>query len=111
MLNTTPAQRLFHQVEDSVLAKAITVANVDFAYVGSILFQTAATAGIPAGDTSPSAQGILTGLYTLKNNTLGGLAPPLTFVAGKPNTVTCVFLYGVQNGKYAATHGDQTFWQ
>jgi branched-chain amino acid transport system substrate-binding protein len=111
MLNTSPAQRLFHQVEDPVLAKAQSAANVDFAYVGGILFQTAAAAGITASNNSPSAQDILNGLYTIKNNTLDGLAPALTFLPGKPNPVTCVFLYGVENGKYAATHGDQTFCQ
>jgi branched-chain amino acid transport system substrate-binding protein len=111
MLNTTPAQQLFHQVEDPVLAKALTAANVDFAYVGGVLFQTAAAAGITASNNSPSPQDMLNGLYTIKNNNLGGLAPSLTFVPNKPNPVTCVFLYGVQNGKYAATHGDQTFCQ
>ncbi len=111
MLNTTPAQQLFHQVEDPVLAKAQSAANVDFGYVGGILFQTAAAAGVTASNNSPSAQDILNGLYTIKNNTLGGLAPALTFLPGKANPVTCVFLYGVQHGQYAATHGDQTFCQ
>lgn len=60
---------------------------------------------------SASPQDMLNGLYTIKNNTLGGLAPALTFTPGKPNPVTCVFLYGVQNGKYAVTPGDQTFCQ
>lgn len=111
MLDSTPAQKLFHQVEDPVLAKAQTQANVDFAYVGALLFQTAAQAGVTAANSAPAAQDILTGLYTIQNNNLGGLAPPLTFVQGKANPVKCVFLYGVKNGKYAATHGDQTFCQ
>jgi branched-chain amino acid transport system substrate-binding protein len=111
MLNSTPAQQLFHQIEDANLAKATTQANVDFAYVGAVLFQTAATSGVSAGNSSPSAQDIYNGLYQIKDNNLGGLAPSLTFVQGKPNPVNCVFLYGVANGQYAATHGDQTFCQ
>ena len=111
MLDVTPAQKLFHRIEDRELAKANTQANVDFAYVGAVLFQTAATAGVKAGNKVPSAQDILKGLYTIHGSTLGGLAPPLTFTAGKANPVSCVFLYGVVKGKYAATHGDKYFCQ
>lgn len=111
MLDSTPAQKLFHTVEDSELAKAQTQANVAFAYVGAQLFAKAASVGVSKSSTSPSAQDILTGLYSLHGETLGGLAPPLTFTQGKANPVNCTFLYGVKNGKYAATHGDQTFCQ
>ena len=111
MLDTTPAQKLFHRIEGGELTKASTQANVDFAYVGAVLFQTAATAGVKAGDKAPSAEGILNGLYTIHASTLGGLAPPLSFTAGNANPVKCVFLYGVVKGRYAATHGDKYFCQ
>jgi branched-chain amino acid transport system substrate-binding protein len=111
MLSATPAQKLFHRIEDHELARANTQANVDFAYVGAVLFQTAATAGVKAGNKAPSAQDILNGLYTIHGSTLGGLAPPLSFKVGKANPVSCVFLYGVVKGKYAATHGDKYFCQ
>jgi branched-chain amino acid transport system substrate-binding protein len=109
MLDSTPAQKLFHQIEDGELAKAQTQANVDFAYVGAQLFEAAAMAGVSASNTAPSAQDIYNGLYGLHNETLGGLAPPLNFVKGKANPVNCVFFYGVKNGVYAAPYGSQLF--
>jgi branched-chain amino acid transport system substrate-binding protein len=109
MLDTTPAQKLFHQIEDGELNKAQTQANVDFAYVGAQLFAAAAQAGVSASDTNPSAQAIEKGLYSLHNETLGGLSPPLTFVKGKPNPINCVFFYGVKNGVYSAPYGSQLF--
>ncbi len=111
MLDATPAQKLFHKIEGPELKKAQTQANVAFAYVGAQLFAKAASLGVPKSDTSPTAQDILTGLYSLHDETLGGLAPPLTFVQGKANPVSCVFLYGVKKGKYVATHGSKTFCQ
>ena len=71
----------------------------------------AASIGISRGDAHPTAQGVLDGLYSLHNETLGGLAPPLTFVKGKANPVNCTFLYGVKKGKYFASHGSRVFCQ
>jgi branched-chain amino acid transport system substrate-binding protein len=111
MLDNTPALRRFHQIEDPVLNKAQSQAFVEFSYVGAQLFQTAAIAGISATDTSPSSQDVLNGLYGLKNETLGGMAPPLNFAPGKANPVSCVFLYGIKNGTFAATFGSQMYCQ
>jgi branched-chain amino acid transport system substrate-binding protein len=74
-------------------------------WAGLELFKAAATAGnLNAGSTP---QNLLQSMYTLKNDTLGGLAPPLNFTPGKPAFVTCYFVSGVKNGSYTAPAGDK----
>jgi branched-chain amino acid transport system substrate-binding protein len=38
------------------------------------------------------------GLDSFKNETLGGLAPPLTFTAGKPHPINCYFEGRISHG-------------
>ncbi|MGH9009406.1 MAG: ABC transporter substrate-binding protein, partial [Acidimicrobiia bacterium] len=48
------------------------------------------------------------GLYSIKNNTLGGLVGPLTFNEGKAaNQINCVFALKVVGGKYTAPDGSK----
>lgn len=42
------------------------------------------------------------GLYALKSETLEGLAPPLTFTAGKPTFVPCYFSQQIKSGKFTS---------
>ncbi len=72
-------------------------------WVAGQLFAAAAKAA-KLGD-SPTAAGVLDGLYALKGETLGGLAPPLTFVKGKPTTIPCWFTYKVSNGSFVVPPG------
>ena len=74
-----------------------------YAYVAGVLFQTAVQA-IPAG-AAITPQAVKQGLYTLKDNTLGGLAPPLTFTPGKPTLVDCYFTMGLSNGQFTTPVG------
>jgi len=55
--------------------------------------------GFPANPTSAD---ILTGLYSLNGETLGGLIPPTTFVPGKPSGNNCAVPLQVQNGKFVS---------
>ena len=80
--------------------------NAFYAYVAGVLFQTA-VAAIPAG-TAITPQSVKQGLYTLKNNTLDGLAPPLTFAPGKPAMINCFFTMGLSNGQFTTPVGLQT---
>ena len=69
------------------------------------LFEAAAKAGVPAGGTPTSAE-ILKGLYSLKDDTLGGLTIPLTFTKGAPATLPqCWFTEGFDNGKFTNPSG------
>ena len=58
-------------------------------------------------DTVTSAD-FLKELYRIKNNTLGGIAPPLTFNEGKPAPdVTCYFIQQIVGGKFTAPQGSK----
>lgn len=67
------------------------------------LFQTAIEAAHPTGDVTTAD--ILNGLWSLKNETLGGLAPPLTFPKGQPHPIACGFVAGIQGGKWTEPQG------
>jgi branched-chain amino acid transport system substrate-binding protein len=76
-----------------------------FPWAGAELFEAAAKAGQLTPSSTPAD--VKKGLYALRNETLGGLAPPLTFTAGKPAFVACYFTEKVQGGTLASTNGDK----
>lgn len=57
---------------------------------------------------TPTAAAIIKGLYDFHGNTLGGLAPPLTFHKGKPADNGCYFLMGITNAKFTTPYGLKT---
>ena len=65
------------------------------AWVSGLLLSAAAKAGGVTSSAAPTAQQLITGLHTLRNNTLGGMAPPLTFKTGVPNPIDCWQGYAV----------------
>jgi len=67
---------------------------------GGVLFQAAAKAAHLTPSSTPAD--VKKGLYALKNETLGGLAPPLNFSPGKPAFVPCWFSEQVKGGKFAS---------
>jgi branched-chain amino acid transport system substrate-binding protein len=93
----TPAQATYQQA----------VKAYDPGLAGSATTAAEWTAGMLAvaadkdlGATPTSAQ-FLQGLWSIKNDNLGGLAPPLTFnqnAAATPSN--CYFLMGIQNGQF-----------
>jgi branched-chain amino acid transport system substrate-binding protein len=46
---------------------------------------------------SSSAEDVLNGLYQVKNYTIEGLAPPLTFTKGKGTFINCWYASEVEN--------------
>jgi branched-chain amino acid transport system substrate-binding protein len=64
-----------------------------------------AAAKIAAG-AQPTSDAILRGLWTVKNDTFGGLAPPLTFIENKPAPeARCYFYVELAGGKWASKSG------
>ena len=60
-------------------------------------------AGLPE---PPTSQAILRGLWSLKNDDLGGITQPLTFVQGQPATKTaCWFNIATQGGRWVSLDG------
>jgi branched-chain amino acid transport system substrate-binding protein len=77
------------------------------AWAGGLLLQAAfKNAGLTASETPTSAQ-IFQGLNSMKNETLGGFSPPLTFEAGKPHPVDCWFTAKVENGTVGIVNNGQ----
>ncbi len=68
-------------------------------------FMAAAEAGKIGIGGAPSASQVLAGADSLKDATLGGLAPGLTFTAGQAHSVTCWFWMRTQNGKFTTPYG------
>lgn len=75
------------------------------AWTGGLLIEAAVKAG---GSGDVSAASVTTGLNSLRNETLDGLAPPLTFTAGKPHVVDCWFTARLENGTPKVTDGGKT---
>jgi branched-chain amino acid transport system substrate-binding protein len=88
-----------------------TSTNPEFSYlafypwIAGELFEAAAKAA-NIGPTSTPAD-VKKGLYALKNETLGGLAPPLTYTKGKPSLITCFYTDKIANGQLIAENGDK----
>src|SRR3954469_18208973 len=79
--------------------------NASQGWASAIVFEHAA-AHVSAHPTSAQ---ILAGLWSMRNETFGGLTPPLTFVKGKAATDgRCSFAMQVQDGKIQAPFGLKT---
>jgi branched-chain amino acid transport system substrate-binding protein len=72
---------------------------------GTVFATVAKTAGLTP---SSSQTAIIAALDTVKNDTFGGLTPPLTYTAGKPAQVPCSFIVGIGNGKWTEPNGLKT---
>jgi branched-chain amino acid transport system substrate-binding protein len=79
--------------------------NASQGWASAILFQRAAD---HVGANPTSAQ-ILAGLWSMHSDSLGGLAPPLTFAKDKPAPAAlCAFVMKVQNGVMKSPYGLKT---
>ncbi len=58
---------------------------------------------------APTSAEIVKGLDTFHDQTLDGLAPKLTYTAGKPHPVDCWYYALLKDGKYSTPHGLKTF--
>ncbi len=76
-------------------------------WASGMLFAAAAKAA-NLGANPTSAQ-VIQGLYGLHGETLGGLAPPLTYKQGQPTTVDCWFYIGIQNHQFTTPYGSQSY--
>ena len=47
-------------------------------------------------------------IFGRRNDTFGGITPPLTYTAGKAAQVPCSFVAGISNGKWTEPNGLKT---
>jgi branched-chain amino acid transport system substrate-binding protein len=67
-------------------------------WASGLLLQDALKGGGLTASSTPSPAMIVQGLTSLNGDTLQGMAPPLTFPAGKTHTIDCWFPAKLQNG-------------
>jgi branched-chain amino acid transport system substrate-binding protein len=72
-------------------------------WAGGKLFEAAAKAGNLS--STSTGEDVKKGLYALKDETLGGLAPPLNFAPGVATFPTCSFLVKVSNKTFVSMNG------
>jgi branched-chain amino acid transport system substrate-binding protein len=106
-VTNTPATKAmvaaFKKYQPSLMSSPNYNGEVDEAWTSGLLLAAAVEAGNP-GAKITSAE-ILKGLHSLNGDTLGGMAPPLTYKAGKANTVDCWFWMTTSNGKFTEKYG------
>lgn len=95
------ATATFQAIESKNLASTNWPYNVSTTYAAALLIQTA----LANTGASPTSSDLYTALYAMKNQTLGGFTPPLTFTQGKPTTVNCFFLVQIKSGQFTAPEG------
>jgi branched-chain amino acid transport system substrate-binding protein len=96
-------QAALQQYAPGILGSSSFSENDAEDWAGGQLFVAAAKAA-NLGD-NPSAAQVLQGLYSLHNETLGGITVPLSFVSGQPTHINCWFYMGVENGSFTTPSG------
>lgn len=80
--------------------------DIMYAWSSGKLFEAAVAAGKLTPASTPAD--VTAAMYAIpKNETLGGIAPPLTFTKGKPAFPACYFTSEVKGGKNVALNGNK----
>jgi branched-chain amino acid transport system substrate-binding protein len=82
--------------------------RVKLRYSGPLAWEAAALlkAAVAHVKGVPTARKIKEGLYSLKNETLGGLVGPLNYKRGRPHaSLTCYWIVRLRNGQLRAPYG------
>jgi len=96
-------QKALEKYAPGLMKSSLYDENVVYAWAAGMLFKAAAQAA-HLGNDAKSAQ-VVNGLYDLKSDTLGGVAPPLSYQRGKKHTIDCGFVEGVQNNAFFLPQG------
>jgi branched-chain amino acid transport system substrate-binding protein len=106
-VDSTPATKTmlaaFKKYQPTLMSNPNYNGEVDEAWVSGLMLTKAVQLGHPSATIT--SKEILAGLHSFKNQTLGGMAPPLTYTAGKVNTTDCWFWLGTKNGQFNEPYG------
>lgn len=110
-VHSTPATKTMYadirKYEPSLLTSPDFGEVVVEAWTSGLLFQAAAVAAHLGNHATPAE--VIKGLYALHHQTLGGMAPPLTFARNRPTTgIGCNFVMGIKNGHWTLPIGLKT---
>jgi branched-chain amino acid transport system substrate-binding protein len=104
--NSVPATQLYQ----SSIAKYYPSgfpngAAASLGWTDGIVLQTALKGQLGA---TPTTQDIYNAMYTIKNDSFGGLTQPLTFVQGQGTSPSnCYFFTAIENNEFVAPDGDK----
>ncbi|HEX3793616.1 MAG TPA: ABC transporter substrate-binding protein [Acidimicrobiales bacterium] len=103
--SNTPAQAAYHQaLSQYAPGLAPDAANSTQWVAGEIV--VAASQFLSA--TNPTTAQLLQGLYSIKNDTFGGIALPTTYGTGANPGPSCTYLVEVNNNQWTSPIGDTT---
>lgn len=108
-LHNTTAQgaKDFHDAVEKYSPDLVDASNYSgediAAWTGFQLFAAAAKAGSITPTSTPAD--VMKGLYALKDETLGGLTPPLNYTEGQPTAIDCYWSEGLENGEWTQPGG------
>jgi branched-chain amino acid transport system substrate-binding protein len=109
-VTSTPASKAEHaaleKYASSIFSSPDYGETATESWVMGLLIGAAVTGGAKAGSTAPvTASELKAGLYKMHDDTLDGMAPPLTYKKGVPNPIHCWYWFAVQHGKFTTPYG------
>jgi len=97
--------RAIRKYSPSILSSPNYNEEATISYISGLLFGAALKAGTTGKSGPVTTNEIYGGLYSLHGDTLGGMAPPLTFKPNQPNPVDCWYWIGIKNHKFTTPYG------
>lgn len=102
--NTSPAEQLYHKVMSKYAPTEPQNGSTSEVWASAMLLTVAASGHLSA---NPTPAEVIKALDGVKNNSLGGLTPPLTFSAGQPPPpAACYFSAKIVSNKWIAPDGN-----
>jgi len=113
--DSTAATKAFHEAmnryeQSTVGSDQFGEASATAWTAGQEIVSAAELGKAGVNGSAPTSREILNGLFAMHGDTLGGLAPPLTYShqANEASTITCFFVMGITNGKFVEPDGLRT---
>lgn len=95
----------FKKYEPAILKNPNYNEEVVESWASGLLFEAAAKAGKLGLHGAPTSAELFKGLYSLHGDTLGGIAPPLTYTPNKANPIDCWFWMRTKDKKFTTPYG------
>jgi branched-chain amino acid transport system substrate-binding protein len=100
----TAIQKYFPGLEDQTAWTELSASG----WADGLLLEAALKLGGLTPSTSATPALVIKGLDAMNGDTLGGMAPPLTFTPGKPHSIECWFTAQMVNGVAQIANGGNT---
>jgi branched-chain amino acid transport system substrate-binding protein len=106
--SSTPQEKEYQDIRARYASNVSNSPAVATVWVAGVLLREAIK-GAPLPPGKVTNEDLLKGLYTIKDNNLGGLAPPLSFTEGeKKDGFRCIYYIRLTNQQWTAPYGSKT---